>query len=186
MQHTATHLQHTCNTPGTHCNTLQHTATNDWWGTSRRSIGSSGRCNTPATHLQHTCSTPATHCNALEQTTYERHRDVRLDRRADATRLQQTCNTLHHAATLQARVCMGVYTSVCSREGGVYTLYVSRWDHFPLARTNKTCTHTRARANTHTHIHTNTHTHTHTHTHTYTHARTHTHAHHTPRAHVMD
>ena len=82
--------------------------------------------NTPAAHLQHTCSTPATHCNTLEQTTYETHRDVRLDRRADATRLQQTCNTLHHATTLQARVCMGVYTSVCSREGGVYTLYVSR------------------------------------------------------------
>jgi len=34
-----THMQHTCNTHTTHCNTLQYTATH---------------CNTLATHLQHT------------------------------------------------------------------------------------------------------------------------------------
>jgi len=87
---TATHLQHTFNTPATHlqynCNTtalhciipyptLQHT------------------CNTPATHLQHTCSTTATqlHYIALYCITLQ----------YSATTLQHTAlhyNTLQHTA----------------------------------------------------------------------------------------
>jgi len=86
--------------------------------------------------IQHTCNTPATHCN-----------------------------TLQHAAMLQARVFMGVYASV-ARERVVYmcTVYVCQRGQCPPARTNETCTHT----------------------HTHTHTLTQTHTHHTPRAHVKD
>jgi len=92
LQHNtlATHLQHTCNTLATHCNTLQLTATH---------------CNT----LQHT----ATHCNTLlHAATHLQHTATRtvLHQRWRSTRPlfpygnspQRTathCNTPQHTAT---------------------------------------------------------------------------------------
>jgi len=128
--HTATHLQHTFNTPAKH-----HASVLCIRGQvivpSKAYFHAGVHCNTPATHLQHSCNTPrilsvhqgasqcaiqsvfscrytwvyvATRCNTLQHAA-TRCNTLQHTCNTPATHLQHTCNTptTYHASILRIR-----------------------------------------------------------------------------------